>query len=51
VLNCPFGRFGSYYNYTCKNVGELENGEPIGDKEVVEQKVFTQGYEVCFIVF
>uniref|UniRef100_A0A914C4Z8 Uncharacterized protein n=2 Tax=Acrobeloides nanus TaxID=290746 RepID=A0A914C4Z8_9BILA len=49
VLNCPFGRFRSDYNYTCKNVGELENGKPIDDKEVIEQKVFTQGYEEYFI--
>lgn len=46
ILNCPFGRFNSEYNYICKNVGELENGEKIDDKEVIQQKVFENNYEV-----
>jgi hypothetical protein len=46
VLNCPFGNFASIFNYICFNAVDLENGVEIEDKEVIEQKVFTEGYEV-----
>uniref|UniRef100_A0A914C8N0 L-ascorbate oxidase n=1 Tax=Acrobeloides nanus TaxID=290746 RepID=A0A914C8N0_9BILA len=50
VLNCPFGQFASTYNYTCLNVGSLQNADPVYvDNEIIQQKVFTSGYEEYFI--
>jgi hypothetical protein len=47
ILNCPFNQFASSYNYTCLNVGDLQNGDSLFfDKEIIQQKVFTSGYEV-----
>uniref|UniRef100_A0A914EMB4 L-ascorbate oxidase n=1 Tax=Acrobeloides nanus TaxID=290746 RepID=A0A914EMB4_9BILA len=49
VLNCPFRNFAMSFNYICFNAVDLENGVEIEDKEVIEQKVFTEGYEEYFI--
>lgn len=46
VLNCPFRNFATIFNYICFNAVDLENGVEIEDKEVIEQKVFTEDYEV-----
>ncbi|KAK0393700.1 hypothetical protein QR680_000360 [Steinernema hermaphroditum] len=48
VLNCPFGQFGSQFPYTCIPAVDLESAELINDKEVLEAKHFTEGYQEHF---
>ncbi|TMS32895.1 hypothetical protein L596_000689 [Steinernema carpocapsae] len=48
VLNCPFGQFGDQFPYKCIPAVDLESAYPIEDKELLEAKVFSEGYQEHF---
>lgn len=46
ILNCPFGAFAPYYNFTCMSASKIENAGEIKDKELISQQKFKSGYKV-----
>uniref|UniRef100_A0A1I7XRL1 Plastocyanin-like domain-containing protein n=1 Tax=Heterorhabditis bacteriophora TaxID=37862 RepID=A0A1I7XRL1_HETBA len=50
VLNCPFERYPSDYNYKCLSYDKLKHPHPENiDKEILQDTQFTEGYEEHFI--
>lgn len=50
VLNCPFERYPSNYNFTCISYDKLRHPNPSAiDKEILSDTAFTEGFEEHFI--